>query len=55
MRVKKKHRVLEFFHKREEKGPFNNLTIKMPDRESFLVKFNSSDRCLSKFQHVGYF
>ena len=35
---KRKHRVREFFHKREEKGPFNNLTIKLADRESFLVK-----------------
>ena len=35
---KRKHRVPEFFPKREEKGPFNNLTIKLADRESFLVK-----------------
>ena len=33
-----KHRVPEFFHKREEKVPFNNLTIKLADRESFFVK-----------------
>ena len=35
---KRKHRVPEFFHKQEEKRPFNNLTIKIADRESFLVK-----------------
>ena len=35
---KRKHRVREFFHKQEEKRPFNNLTIKLPDSESFLVK-----------------
>ena len=35
---KRKHRVPEFFHKREEKRPFNNLTIKIADWESFLVK-----------------
>ena len=35
---KRKHRVPEFFHKQEEKRPFNNLTIKLADRESFLVK-----------------
>ena len=35
---KRKHRVPEFFHEREEKGLFNNLTIKPADRESFLVK-----------------
>ena len=35
---KKKHRAPEFFHKQEEKGPSNNLTIKLADRESFLVK-----------------
>ena len=35
---KRKHRVPEFFHKQEEKRPFNNSTIKLADRESFLVK-----------------
>ena len=35
---KRKHRVPEFFYKQEEKRPFNNLTIKLADRESFLVK-----------------
>ena len=35
---KRKHRVPEIFPKREEKGPFNNLAIKLADRESFLVK-----------------
>ena len=35
---KRKHQVPEFFHKREEKRPLNNLTIKLADRESFLVK-----------------
>ena len=33
----RKH-VPEFFHKQEEKRPFNHLTIKLADRESFLVK-----------------
>ena len=37
---KRKHRVPEFFHKQEEKRPFNNLTIKLPYSESFLVKFS---------------
>ena len=36
---KRKHRVPEFFHKQEEKRLFNNVTIKLADRESFLVKF----------------
>ena len=35
---KRKYWVPEFFHKQEEKIPFNNLTIKLADRESFLVK-----------------
>ena len=35
---KRKYRVPEFFHKQEEKRPFNNLTIKLADRGSFLVK-----------------
>ena len=35
---KKKHQVPEFFHKQEEKRPFNNLIVKLSDRESFLVK-----------------
>ena len=35
---KRKHQVPEFFHKREEKRPFNNLTIKLADRKSFFVK-----------------
>ena len=35
---KRKHWVPEFFHKHEEKRPFNNVTIKLADRESFLVK-----------------
>ena len=35
---KRKHRVQEYFPKQEEKRPFNNLTIKIADRESFLVK-----------------
>ena len=34
----RKHWVPEFFHKQEEKRPFNNLTIKLANRESFLVK-----------------
>ena len=34
---KRKHRIPEFSHKREEKRSFNNLTIKLADRESFLV------------------
>ena len=33
-----KHRVPGFFHIQEEKRPYNNLTIKLADRESFLVK-----------------
>ena len=35
---KRKHLVPEFFHKQEEKRPFNNLKIKPADREPFLVK-----------------
>ena len=35
---KRKHRVPEFFHKQEEKRSFNNLIIKIADRESFLVQ-----------------
>ena len=35
---KRKHRVPKFFHKQEEKRPFNNLAIKLADRGSFLVK-----------------
>ena len=35
---KRKHRVPQFFHKQEEKSPFNNLTIKLADTESCLVK-----------------
>ena len=35
---KRNHRVPEFFHKQEEKRPFNNVTIKLADGESFLVK-----------------
>ena len=35
---KRKHRVPQLFHKQEEKSPFNNLTIKLADRESCLVK-----------------
>ena len=35
---KRKHQEPEFFHKQEAKRPFNNLTIKLADRESFLVK-----------------
>ena len=35
---KRKHRVPGFFHKQEEKRPFNNETIKLGDRESFLFK-----------------
>ena len=35
---KRKHWVPEFFHKQEEKRPFNNLTLTLTDRESFLVK-----------------
>ena len=35
---KRKHRVPEFFHKQEEKRPFNNVTIKLADREVFLIK-----------------
>ena len=35
---KRKRRVPEFFHKQEEKRPINNLTIKLADRESFLLK-----------------
>ena len=29
---KRKHQVPEFFHKQEEKRPFNNLTIKLGDK-----------------------
>ena len=36
---KRKQRVPEFFHKQEEKGPFNSLITKLAGRESFLVKF----------------
>ena len=35
---KRKHQVPEFFLKQEKKRPFNNLVIKLADRESFLVK-----------------
>ena len=35
---KRKHRVPLFFHKQEEKILFNNLTIKLAERKSFLVK-----------------
>ena len=35
---KRKHRVSDFFHKQEEKRPLNNVTIKLADRESYLVK-----------------
>ena len=35
---KRKHKVPEFFPKQEEKRPFNNVTIKLADRESFVVK-----------------
>ena len=35
---KRKHQVPEFFDKQEEKRPFKNLTIKLADRESFLVQ-----------------
>ena len=35
---KRKHRASEFFHKQEAKRPFNNLTVKLADKESFLVK-----------------
>ena len=35
---KRKHRVPDFFHKQEEKRPLNNVTIKLADRESYLVK-----------------
>ena len=35
---KRKHWVLEFFHKQEEKRPFNKLTIKLADMESFSVR-----------------
>ena len=35
---KRKHWIPEVFHKKEEKRPFNNLTIKLSDRESFSVK-----------------
>ena len=34
---KRKHRVPEFFHKQEEKRLFNNLIIKLANRESFVV------------------
>ena len=51
---KRKHRVPEFFHKQEEKAPFNNLTTKLANRESFLVEVSSSDQCLLKFHHFGY-
>ena len=40
---KRKHRVREFFHKQEEKRPFNNLTkIKLANREPFWLRFDSS-------------
>ena len=35
---KRKHWIPEFFHKQEEKRPFNNLTIKLANKKSFLVK-----------------
>ena len=35
---KRKHRVPEVFTNKKKKRPFNNLTIKLPDRESFLGK-----------------
>ena len=37
---KRKYRVPEFFYKQEEKRPFNNLKIKLADRESFLLKIS---------------
>ena len=52
---KRKHWVPEFFHKQEEKRPFNNLTVKLADIASlFQLRFNSSDQCLSKFRHFGH-
>ena len=54
MGVKENTRVPEFLHKQEEKAPFNNLTTKLANRESFLVEVSSSDQCLLKFQHFGY-
>ena len=35
---KRKHRVPEFFHKQEEKRNVTNVTIKLADTGSFLVK-----------------
>ena len=35
---KRKHRVPEFFHKQEEKRPFNNVTIKLAAKQSVLNK-----------------
>ena len=50
---KKDHRVPEFFRRRKEKRPLNNLArIKLVGRESFL-KFSFSYQCLSKLQHFG--
>ena len=37
MRVKEIIGYRNFFHKQEEKRPFNNLTMKLADGESFLV------------------
>ena len=54
MGVKENTRVPEFLHKQEEKAPFNNLTTKLANRESFLVEVSSSDQYLLKFQHFGY-
>ena len=36
---KRKHRLPEFFRKQKEKKSFNNLIIKLADREAFLVNF----------------
>ena len=52
IKSKRKHRVLEFFHKQEEKRPFNNLTRNKAG--VLLDKVNSSVQCLSKFQHFRY-
>ena len=35
---KRKHWIPEFFHKQEEKRPFNNSTIKLANKKSFLGK-----------------
>ena len=37
---KRKYRVPEFFTNKKKKRPFNNLAMKLADRDSFLVRFS---------------